>query len=721
MADPAILTLEIRFEHDVVLARQRARQIAGLLHFEQQDQARIATAVSEIARNVYNYARTGRVEFRIEGRTAPQVLVIHVADEGPGIAHLREILAGQYRSETGMGLGIIGAKRLMDRLDVETSSGGTTVLLKKILPRGAGLVGPKVIAAIGEQLARLSPQNAFEEVQLQNQELIRALDELKRRQADLVRLNQELEDTNRGVVALLAELDEKADHLRRADEMKSRFLSNMSHEFRTPLNSMLALARILTDRTDGDLTAEQEKQVGFIRKAAEDLTELVNDLLDLAKVEAGKIEVHAADFEVADLFGALRGMLRPLLVSESVRLVFDGPAGVPALHGDEGKVSQILRNFISNALKFTERGEIRVRAEHDAGAGTVTFSVADTGIGIAADDLARIFGEYQQVDNAIQRRVRGTGLGLPLSKRLAELLQGGISAESEPGRGSTFFLRLPVAYVPAEPPAPEPAREEPDALRLPLVVVEDDAAAREVYGALLRGTEFQVLAASSVQGARQAVREARPAAIILDVQLKGEDTWGLLAELKSGEAKDVPVLVVTAVDDEAKAVSLGADAYLLKPVQRPWLLHTLRRLTRARPDSVLIIDDDQLSRYTLADTLRQTRFQVIEADNGTEGLRRAREDGPRAIFLDLNMPGLDGFEVLARLKEDTSTREIPVFVVTSKVLSADVRRQLEPACAVLSKEFTGRAKAREEVAALLRGAGVDVPDRRMSQRGASDA
>src|SRR5262249_20502651 len=206
-------------------------------------------------------------------------------------------------------------------------------------------------------------EDALEEVRQQNQELLRTLGELQKRQTELRQLNRELEDTNRGVVALYAELDEKADYLRRASEMKSRFLSNMSHEFRTPLNSIQSLARLLLDRSDGDLMPEQEKQVSYIRKAAEDLTELVNDLLDLAKVEAGKVIVRPTEFEAGPLFGALRGMLRPLLThNASVALVFEEPVGVPTLNTDESKVSQILRNFISNALKFTERGEVRVSA-----------------------------------------------------------------------------------------------------------------------------------------------------------------------------------------------------------------------------------------------------------------------------------------------------------------------------------------------------------------------
>src|SRR5262249_51286513 len=302
------------------------------------------------------------------------------------------------------------------------------------------------LARIADELARQPASDPLQEVQRQNQELLRALDELGRRQDELAGLNRELEDTNRSVVALYAELEEKADHLRRADDLKSRFLSNMSHEFRTPVNSIQALARMLLDRVDGDLGVEQERQVLFIRKAADALSELVNDLLDLAKVEAGKIVIRPIEFDVAHLFGALRGMLRPLLVGEAVTLVFDEPEDVPSLYTDEAKVSQILRNFISNALKFTERGEVRVTARLLPDRNAVAFSIADTGIGIAPEDQERIFQEFTQIDSPLQRRVQGTGLGLPLCRKLAELLGGSVHVESTPGVGSTFTAIVPTVF-----------------------------------------------------------------------------------------------------------------------------------------------------------------------------------------------------------------------------------------------------------------------------------
>jgi signal transduction histidine kinase len=269
---------------------------------------------------------------------------------------------------------------------------------------------------------------------------------LRQRQEELERLNEELKDVNRGMVGLYAELDEKARELRRADEIKTRFLSNISHEFRTPLNSIFALSNLLLERTDGELTSEQEKQVGFIRKAADSLLELVNDLLDLSKIRAGKIEVRPVEFSTATLFSALRGMLRSLQVNPAVALIFDEPDGVPWLYNDEGKISQILRNFISNALKFTERGEVRVSARYDEGNRTVTFTVSDNGIGIAADDLERIFEEFTQLEHPAQSKFKGTGLGLPLCRKLAELLGGRIELESEVGVGSKFSLTLPERY-----------------------------------------------------------------------------------------------------------------------------------------------------------------------------------------------------------------------------------------------------------------------------------
>jgi len=267
--------------------------------------------------------------------------------------------------------------------------------------------------------------------------------ELEARRADVASLTAELAETNKGVVALYAELDDKAELLREASELKSRFLSYMSHEFRTPLGSIRSITRILLDRLDGPLTGEQEKQIHFVQSSATELTEMVNDLLDLAKVEAGRVTISPAWFEMVDLFSALRGMFKPILTNDDVSLFFDEPVGIPRIYTDHKKLSQILRNFISNALKFTVKGEIRVAATRSDD--FVTFSVTDSGIGIAKEFHEAIFQDFVQVDSPMQKRFRGTGLGLSLSKKLALLLGGSVAVQSEVGKGSTFSVRIPVS------------------------------------------------------------------------------------------------------------------------------------------------------------------------------------------------------------------------------------------------------------------------------------
>jgi signal transduction histidine kinase len=281
----------------------------------------------------------------------------------------------------------------------------------------------------------------------ETQDLAAQLEEARREAAAL---RSELEETNRGVLALYAELETQAEQLREATELKSRFLAYMSHEFRTPINAIRSITRLLLDRVDGPLAEEQERQVHFIQTTAAEFAEMVDDLLDLAKVEAGRVEISPAWFEMVDLFSALRGMFKPVLTNPEVTLVFEEPVGVPKLYTDDRKLSQILRNFVSNALKFTPRGEVRVGATFDGE--NVTFSVADTGIGIAPEFHDAIFQDFAQVQSPLQKRLRGTGLGLALSKRLALLLGGNVGVRSAPGEGSTFSVTIPVRLE--APPAP---------------------------------------------------------------------------------------------------------------------------------------------------------------------------------------------------------------------------------------------------------------------------
>jgi signal transduction histidine kinase len=626
-----LLTVEIRFEQDVVLARQRARQIALLLGFDAQETTRIATAVSEVVRHSINYGRGGKIEFLVEEQST-QLFVVRISFRGAKIEDLRASI-DKYDSDE-IGLGLLGARRLMDRVGIESLPNGETVVsLSKLFPKHIQTINKQQFAQIVENLARQTPQNPYAEIQQQNQELLQTLAELRQRTEELAQLNQELEDTNRGVVALYAELSDQADELKRASELKSRFLSYMSHEFRTPLNAIISLSNMLLARLDGDLTSEQEKQVNFIHKSAQSLTELVNDLLDLAKVEAGKFDVCISTVEVADLFGALRGIMRPLVAQKtSVELIFEEPSPeIATFQTDEGKLSQILRNLISNAIKYTESGEVRVsvrkgidrekfdRKSSDSSVETIqnpsiqnpsiqnpkskiqnqrdrtiVFSVVDTGMGIAPEDRDRIFEEFVRLDEHLPKQIQGTGLGLPLCKKLAELLGGRIEVQSESGVGSTFSVILPM--------------------------------------------------------------------------LDGEDTK-----------------VAPAQTNETSELSPKLQS----------------------PIKILIIDDNEIDRYTIKSLLSEISCTAIEASNGYEGLELARTEQPQVILLDLLMPDLTGFEVLEQLKLDPDTRDIPVIIISSMNLeTSESERLATSAVAILKKENASTQQAIADLKQALVKAGL---------------
>jgi CheY-like chemotaxis protein/two-component sensor histidine kinase len=326
----------------------------------------------------------------------------------------------------------------------------------------------------------------------------------------------------------------------------------MSHEFRTPLNSVLALSRLLLDRIDGELNVEQERQVGYIRRSAESLLELVNDLLDLAKVEAGKVDIKPVAFSISNLFGSLRGALKPLLTGQSVDLVFDAESGIPGLYTDEAKLTQILRNLISNALKFTEQGEVRVTARYIADKGFAAFAVRDTGIGIAPADHERIFEEFSQIDTEIQKKVKGTGLGLPLSRSLARLLGGDLTVESVPGQGSVFSVAIPVSLG-----DPSQSRPAGDLSTKRVLLIDDDETFRYVMKQIVSNETRYIFAEASggEEGLRMA-RGERPDVIILDLQMPTVDGFTVLQELAADQrTSTIPIIVSTSmtVNAELKA------------------------------------------------------------------------------------------------------------------------------------------------------------------------
>ncbi|MGZ8162873.1 MAG: ATP-binding protein [Methylobacter sp.] len=712
----SIINIEIRYEQDIVYVRQRARLISEMLGFSRNDQIRISTAVSEIARNTYQYGGGGKVEFLVQGDNLPQVFAILFRDQGPGIADAEKILQGDFSSRTGLGRGLAGSRQLMDYFHLETGIGkGTSVFLGKTIPFDKGLITSQIILQLVEALEQSTKQEPMEEIRLQNQELMQALTELRKRQEDLVRINAELEDTNRGVLALYNELDEKAAQLTQANNLRASFLSNMSHEFRTPLNSIVTLSAILLNKMDGELTLEQEKQVNFIHKAADDLSGMVNDLLDLAKIDAGKVCIDRREVSIEKLFSSLRGMLKPLLNSKTLTLSFDEPEGIPLLYTDEGKLAQILRNFISNAIKFTEVGEIRVSAQLSTNKRSVIFAVADTGIGIAEEDQSRIFDEYVQVDSSARKTyLTGTGLGLPICKKLSNLLGGSVSVESRLGTGSTFYAVIPVRS-PDSGKTHEDAVENINAIsQYPVLVIDSDTATHALYNEFLSHTDYYMVSATSIKEAREFLMHIKPLAIILDILFPEEDGWSFLMELKADPAtRNIPVIIASVLHEQNRDLSLDIEDYCTKPLNRKWLLNRLRMLTQRVPiKTILIVDDQEVDRYILKGLLSDEKYRILETASGLQALHLAETGQPDVIFMDLIMSEMSGFEVLHKLKENIATRHIPVIINTSKMLKPTERQALNAkVVAILSKNTDSREILIKNIQATLQKAMQELDKR----------
>jgi signal transduction histidine kinase len=530
-----LLTTDISVEGDVVFARQRAREISATLGFDAQEQTRIATALSEIARNALQHGGRGSVRFELEEQGGTADLVLTVSDSGPGVRDVDALLAGR---SNGAGAGLVAARKLMDGFEMKSEPGkGTVVRMRKRPRRGAGPVTAEQRSAIHEQL-RQKP-NAGGEERGDERALAQTLLELEQAQRELEFLNRELDETNRGVMVLYNELEEQAEALRRSQAAKNQFFSEMNHEVRTPINSILNLAELLLNGSLAKPLPQQETALGYIRKAAQHMSELIDDLLELSKSEAGKLVVRPSKFTVESVFGGLRGMFRPLHTREEVRLVFGDVSGLPELYTDEGKVSQILRNFISNALKFTEKGSVKVSAELQGE--IVVFAVTDTGIGIHPSQHDVLFTPFTQIDNPHQKRVKGTGLGLSLTRALSELLGGKVTVESELGMGSTFRAYIPRMFVKAR----DSQAVQSDG-RAAILIIDDDEIARYLLRGAIGPERYAYIEASSgAEGLRMA-RDKRPKLIFLDLRMPNMDGFAVLDALKSDPVtQNIPVAIHT--------------------------------------------------------------------------------------------------------------------------------------------------------------------------------
>jgi signal transduction histidine kinase/ActR/RegA family two-component response regulator len=541
-----LLTIALNAEHDIVLARQRVRQVAEILGLDASAQTRLTTAVSEIARNAFQYGTGGKVEIRIERGNTPSVLWVRVMDRGPGLNDLDSVLSGVYRSSTGLGLGIVGARRLVDRFAIESQPGFTRVELGQELP---GEVDDGKLHQMLDELGRIPPGNAFTEVLQQNQELLQT-------QEELAQANQDL------AAAGLA---------------KDRFLAMLSHELRNLLNALRSSLEVL--QRDPEPAIRQRMQNLAIGQT-EHLRRLVEDLLDVSQIHRGHLEVRAVPLDMAQEVGGLLTTWREKVAGTGLRLRIERPVAPLWTRADPTRLAQIVGNLLSNACKFTDPGgEIRVSLERRNG--KVRLTVADTGCGMKAEALEKVFEPFTQTEEAQKRMTGGLGLGLSIVKGLVESHGGAMWAESDgPGLGSRFLVDLPATAPPAEGTAafrviePEPA----DPLRI--LLVDDHEASVEGLAQLLRLEGHEVEVATDGPSALEQAPAFEPDIVLCDLGLPGMDGYEVARILRGGpQPGDFRLFAISGFADpgsKARALDAGFDDHLSKPIN---ITELMRRLS----------------------------------------------------------------------------------------------------------------------------------------------
>jgi len=493
------------------------------------------------------------------------------------------------------------------------------------------------------------------------------------------RLFEEVEDARIELQRRAEALERANERLQELDRLKSQFLANMSHELRTPLNSIIGFSEVLYDGLVGELTAEQQECVGNIYVSGEHLLALINDVLDLSKIEAGRMELTLSTFEIADLMDKVKTTIVPMIAEKSQALHIELADDLPPINADQVRIKQIMLNLLSNAHKFTpEGGDITVSCRLVA-SHALLFSVTDTGIGIKPEDQEAVFEEFRQVDGSATREVEGTGLGLAISRQLVEMHGGRIWADSEYGQGATFSFLLPIAGPTSA--EPETVYEEGQVGGKTALIVEDDRKFNNLLAFYLRQEGYEPIQHYQGAGTLERTQELMPSLITLDVMISQHEGWQILQALKSNpRTREIPVLVVSALGNSDLALSLGAVDYLVKPLRQEELRSVLNRLTSSklspRKSSVLIVDDDPELVYMVQEMLRRENYTSLEAFTGKDALALARQEQPDVILLDLMMPKVSGFDVLQELRADEKTKDIPVIVITAKNVTGKDRKFL---------------------------------------------
>ena len=494
----------------------------------------------------------------------------------------------------------------------------------------------------------------------------------------------QIEEHEKEIQEVNEQLVQSEQRARAATQAKSHFLANMSHELRTPLNAIIGYSEMLQEEAQDSGQESFIPDLKKINRSGRHLLDLINDVLDLSKIEAGKMELYLETFDIPNLLEDVSTTVQLLVQKNSNTLEVRCPANLGAMRADMTKVRQSLFNLLSNASKFTKNGKITLEAAREISptkADWIVFRVSDTGIGMTTEQQDRVFEAFSQADSATARDFGGTGLGLTITKTFCRMMGGDVALTSEPGKGTTFTIRLPteVREPKAESAAASESSAAPNMEGTPVLVVDDDADTRQVLKRFLNRKGLPVECASSGEEGLRLARELHPMAIILDVMMPGMDGWAVLSTLKSEEkVKDIPVVMLTIVDDKNLGYALGATDYLIKPVDRGRLIEILAKFRNVPPPRLaLVVDDEEPARKMLTQILEKERWNVVQAENGLEALERIAKQRPDLILLDLVMPKMNGYQFLAELRNHDKWRPIPIIVVTAKDMSTEERLALD--------------------------------------------
>ena len=509
---------------------------------------------------------------------------------------------------------------------------------------------------------------------------------------------------------LFREIAEKGKQLEVASQLKSQFLANMSHELRTPLNAIIGVTEMLHEDAVDLGRLEDVEPLERVLRAAKHLLALINDILDLSKIEAGKMDIHVETFAIAPLVQDVAQTIQTMAAKNGNQLVLDCAPDIGGMYADQTRIRQALLNLASNATKFTDKGTVTIAARRAVHQGVewVTLAVTDTGIGLTREQMDKLFQDFAQADASTTRKYGGTGLGLAVSRRFCQMMGGDITVTSESGRGSTFTIRLP-ATVGGQPTveglrsAVSPRQGSAASGPATILVVDDDPIVRESMDRHLTRDGFTVVTARGGQEGLRLAKELHPDAITLDVMMPDIDGWTVLAAIKGDpELRDIPVILLSIVDEQKRGYALGATEYLVKPVDRERLAAVLRGICGSTGHRVLLVDDDDMLRRSMRQVLEKDRWEVFEAENGRVALAQIAQAPPDVIVLDLMMPEMDGFEFVVELRSRSAWRDIPVVVITAKDLSADERARLNGAVAqVLQKGASDMDELLREIGRVL--------------------